>query len=318
MTIEELRAQIDEADRQLLAAFAKRMETAAQIADYKHAHHLPVLDSARERQKLADVTEQAAEAVRPYVGTLYHLLFALSRLYQGEKLTPHSALEQRVLKAAEQTEPLFPRSARVACQSAVSDLSQLACERLFSSPDIQRFNTLDAVFSAVERGICRYGVIPAENGTAGPVSCLYDLMMQHGFSIVRSVRVKADRPRPAGAERCGPQYPGSGVQDSESGGTRFFCISKNLEIYSGADRTSLMLVLPHRTGSLYQVLSRLYALGINLLKLESRSLPGRDLEATVYLDLEISVRSPAFARMLRELEQMAQPFRYLGSYGEIV
>ena len=34
-----------------------------------------------------------------------------------------------------------------------------------------------------------------------------------------------------------------------------------------------MVVLPHRPGSLYQILARFYALGLNLIKLESRPLP---------------------------------------------
>ena len=46
----------------------------------------------------------------------------------------------------------------------------------------------------------------------------------------------------------------AGVQDQGSNFTRFICISKNLEIYPGADRTSLMAVLPHEPGSLCRVL----------------------------------------------------------------
>ena len=64
------------------------------------------------------------------------------------------------------------------------------------------------------------------------------------------------------------------IEDSDNNHTKFVCISKNLEIYPGADRTSLMMVLPHRPGSLYKALSRFYALGVNLLKLESRPIPG--------------------------------------------
>ena len=108
------------------------------------------------------------------------------------------------------------------------------------------------------------------------------------------------------------------MQDQDSNYARFICISKKLEIYPGADRTSLMMVLPHRPGSLYQVLSRFYALGINLLKLESRPLPGRDFEFMFYFDLETSIYSPEFIRMLSEIEQMAQQMRYLGSYSELV
>lgn len=380
MTIEELRAQIDEADAQLLSAFARRMETASQIADYKREHGIPVLDSARERQKLADVANRAEALVKPYVGALYSLLFELSRLHQGEKLTPQSRLEQHVLQAVEQTEPLFPPEASVACQGMEGAFSQQACEKIFKLPNILYFKTFDAVFAAIDKGLCRYGVLPVENSTAGSVNRIYDLMMQYDFSIVRSARLKvhhnllarpetvlddirevfshpqalsqcaeylaalpgvrvtpcentavaAQRVSQSGrndaaalasmscAELYGLQCLQADVQDSDSNYTRFICISKKLEIYPGADRTSLMMVLPHRPGSLYQVLSRIYALGINLLKLESRPLPGRDFEFMFYFDLETSVYSPEFARMLREIEQMAQQFKYLGSYLELV
>ena len=81
----------------------------------------------------------------------------------------------------------------------------------------------------------------------------------------------------------------AGVQDQGSNFTRFICISKNLEIYPGADRTSLMAVLPHEPGSLCRVLSRFYALGLNLNKLESRPMPERNFEFMFYFDLETPV-----------------------------
>lgn len=46
MALDELRAEIDRADRDLSAAFVRRMEIAAQIAAYKRENGLPVLDSA--------------------------------------------------------------------------------------------------------------------------------------------------------------------------------------------------------------------------------------------------------------------------------
>ena len=51
------------------------------------------------------------------------------------------------------------------------------------------------------------------------------------------------------------------IQDRSNNYTRFICISKKLEIYPGADKTSLMLVLPHRPGALYQILAPLLCPG---------------------------------------------------------
>jgi chorismate mutase/prephenate dehydratase len=54
------------------------------------------------------------------------------------------------------------------------------------------FNTFESVFAAVEQGLCRYGVLPVENSTAGSVNRIYDLMTKYDFYIVRSCRLKID------------------------------------------------------------------------------------------------------------------------------
>lgn len=108
------------------------------------------------------------------------------------------------------------------------------------------------------------------------------------------------------------------IQDRSNNYTRFICISKKPEIYPGADKTSLMMVLPHRPGALYQVLARFYTLGLNLIKLESRPLPDREFEFMFYFDLETSVYSDEFIRMIDDLSTICEEFQYLGSYSEVI
>lgn len=107
------------------------------------------------------------------------------------------------------------------------------------------------------------------------------------------------------------------VQDSGNNYTRFICISKNLEIYPGANKTSLMLTVSHRPGSLYNVLARFYALDINLFKLESRPIPTRDFVYRFYFDIEAEAYSEKFIRLMNQTEELSQELRYLGSYSEI-
>ena len=120
---------------------------------------------------------------------------------------------------------------------------------------------------------------------------------------------------------CAPLYGleilETDIQNNSNNHTRFICIAREPEIYPGADHTSLMLVLPNRPGSLYQLLGRFNAQGINLTKLESRPMPGRDFEFMFYFDLDASVYSPAFARLIEELDVTLEQFTYLGSYSEL-
>ena len=108
------------------------------------------------------------------------------------------------------------------------------------------------------------------------------------------------------------------VQDQGNNYTRFACIAKDLEIYPGADRTSLMIIVNHEPGALYKVLSRFYSLDINIIKLESRPIPDRDFEFMFYFDLECQVQAPEFRALLSSLDDVCEEVRYLGSYSEVV
>ena len=300
MDLSEYRTKIDEIDRQLVSLFAERMATAADIAAYKKAHHLPVLDAAREQQKLRQIAELAPAALQNETQTLYRLLFALSRSYQNRLLGRTSPLHSEIEQAISDTPQLFPARAAIACQGVAGAYSQLACERLFCAPEISYFPDLDAVFAAVDEGLCRYAVVPLES------SAVYDLMKCHNFRIVRSVRLKPDR--------CPTSAVGEGSSESAQGGnsTRFLCISKQLEIYPGADRTSVMMTLPREPGALADVLSCLSALGISLGRLESRA------ACTFYFELEAPVSSPQFLQCMGELGKISEGCSYLGSYSEVV
>ena len=107
------------------------------------------------------------------------------------------------------------------------------------------------------------------------------------------------------------------VQDSDNNYTRFICISKNLEIYPGANKISLMMTLPHQPGSLYTTISKFSALGLNLTKLESRPILGSDFEFMFYLDMDASIYSDEVIKLLCEFENSLDTFVFLGSYYEI-
>ena len=120
------------------------------------------------------------------------------------------------------------------------------------------------------------------------------------------------------AELYGLECLRHSVQDKGNNHTRFICISRNLEIFPGADKTSIMMILNHKPGALYKVLARLYTLGINVTKLESRPLPDREFEFMFYFDLETSIYSEEFVQLMCELDDLCEEFKYLGSYTEVV
>ena len=381
MELQELRSKIDEIDAQLTKLFEARMDVAAEIGAWKRENHMPVLDAARERDKLNAIAAESREDMQTYTQMLYSMIFELSRSHQSDLTRTPSSLRQEVERAIEETPRLFPTSPIIACQGTEGAYSQIAGTRMFKSPKIMYFKSFDSVFSAIESGFCQYGILPIENSSAGSVKKVYDLMLRHKFYVVRSCRLKIDHNLLAAPgvkkedireifshqqaldqcagylEQFGPDVKitrcentamaaeavakssrrdiaaiasydcaslyglkclESDIQDRGNNYTRFICISKKLEIYPGANRTTVMMTLPHRPGSLCRALSRFYSLGINITKLESRPLPERDFQFMFYFDLETSVYSGEFGRMIDDLDSISEEFRYLGSYSEVI
>ena len=78
-----------------------------------------------------------------------------------------------------------------------------------------------------------------------------------------------------------------------------------------------MVSAQHTPGALYTLISKFSVLGLNLTKLESRPIPGRDFEFLFYFDMEASVYSPAVLSLLDELSAGPEQFVFLGSYAEV-
>lgn len=379
--LSQVREEIDQIDDRILSLFQRRMECADKVAAYKAAHGLPVLDRSRERRVIEDAAAKVPPELRSYAQVLMQLLMEASRNRQHGLLNPEgSDVVRRIEAAASATPDLFPQDAFVACQGVEGAYSQIACDRIFHHADISFFDTFDGVFRAVEEGFCQYGVLPVENSTAGSVNQVYDLMMRHNFSIVRTCRLKIDhnllakpgvgleeitdvysheqainqchqflsdlhgvtvhvventaiasqmvarseRPGVAAiassscAELYGLDPLARDIQDKGNNYTRFACISKDLQVFPGADRTSLMLVVSHRPGALFHVLEKFYALDINIFKLESRPIPDRDFEFMFYFDVDCPVAAPQFKELIATIGDACEDVRYLGSYSEVV
>ena len=120
------------------------------------------------------------------------------------------------------------------------------------------------------------------------------------------------------AELYGLQILDDNIADTRVNFTRFICISKNLEIFNDASKLSIMLMLPHRPGSLNELLSRFSAIGVNLTKLESRPIPGMDFEFLFTFDFEASPKDKRVLQLLDELSNDPDitHFSFLGAYGE--
>ena len=378
MELSEIREKINAVDDQLLDLFLQRMDLSEEVAAYKNEHHQPILNKQREREILAKVAEKSGDRER-FSYHLFSTIFELSRSRQAELITAPTKVESQVKTSLAAGGEVFPQTGLVACQGVEGANSQVACDRLLPRGNIVYVKSFEAVFSAVESGLCKFGVVPIENSSNGSVRAIYDLIQRKKFSIVRSTRlcirhellalpgVKMDDiteiysheqaigqcskflgslggvrvipcdntamaakmvaesgSRHAAAISSHPcaalyglQRVNDAIQDSEHNYTRFICITKDPVIYAGANRISLIISTDNKPGALYDVLSKLAALGINMSKLESCPVSGRNFEFIFFLELEASVQEPGVLPMLEELERSCADFHFLGNYAEV-
>ena len=379
LNLQEIREKLDGIDDQLIDLFSQRMRLVRDVAAYKKEQGLPILDTGRERQIINRVSLAAGEDLEHYAKLLYQTLFNVSRAYQAERMRPESSLTETLERAAQNVRKKMPNRVMVACQGTEGAYSQKITDRMFEFADILYMNTFNDVFSAVEKGMCPFGVLPIENSTAGSVTQVYDLMEKHHFHIVKAARQRIEHRllalpgakiedirevvsheqalRQCGAflaahprikatpmentavaaafaaqsgrkdlaaiasQECEALYGletlSDSVSDTGNNSTRFICIAKDLQVYEGANKISLMLSAAHRPGSLYRLLSLISVMGVNLTKLESRPIPGKDFEFRFFFDIEASILSPAIRTLMEQLRQASDQFVFLGNYEEM-
>lgn len=191
--LSEIRGEIDRIDEELTALLCRRLDCAAQVAAYKEAHGLPVLNEQRERA----VIEQARRDSEPYdtekkgYGDANALVFAsmmdVSRALQHRQLAAGESLRKAIGGAA-RTLPSGD-SVRVVCAGRPGAFAHEAAARMFPGCAPQFVTGFIDVVEAVKRGEADYGVLPVENSSTGSVNEVYDLIMANRLTISAAAEV---------------------------------------------------------------------------------------------------------------------------------
>ena len=377
--LKDLRQQIDNIDDQIVALYRERMQLSKKVAEEKNKSGKGVTNRIREKEILNRVTDAVDDDIKVYTKQVFETLFDTSKAYQLRYIDGTSKSREMIEKALLDADKPFPQKAYVACQGIDGAYSNIATEKLFPLSNIMYFKNFEGVFQAVEKGLCKYGVLPIENSIAGSVNTVYDLMKEHSFRIVKSIKLRIQHSILAkkgvkledikeiisheqainqcskfikslgdikvtvcsntalgakivseserrdlaciASNECAGIYDldiiKSNVQNADNNYTRFICISKELEIYKGANKISIMMTVPHESGSLNKILNRFSTLNLNLTKLESRPLENTSFEFMFYFDFEADLRDKEILNLITELDNEAQDFTFLGNYTEV-
>ena len=116
------------------------------------------------------------------------------------------------------------------------------------------------------------------------------------------------------AELYGLKVLRAAIQNSESNTTRFIIFSSRPIYCRDASKVSIAFELPHRSGTLYNILGHFIFNGVNMRMIESRPIPGRSWEYRFFVDIEGNLADAAIRNALNGVAAEAQNMRILGNY----
>ena len=116
------------------------------------------------------------------------------------------------------------------------------------------------------------------------------------------------------AERYGLHILAEKINYNQTNQTRFVVVAPVMELRKGRNKISALFHLPHQSGSLHEILTIFAVQGLNLLKLESRPIPGRSWQYLFFLEFTGDLSAPGMDGVLHELSQLSSGLRVLGNF----
>lgn len=172
--LSELRQEINAIDEEMGRLFDRRMQVAKEVALYKQAHQLPILDKVREKQVLES-------RVKAFPNRDNAFLEDLRAFYQT--LMDLSKHEQ---------ERCISESLQVGYYGVPGSFTHEAYQEMFEGEG-SSYESFEGIFQAIAKGEIRYGVLPVENSLTGIITDVYDLLGQYDFYIVRECMIKVQQ-----------------------------------------------------------------------------------------------------------------------------
>ncbi len=352
MSIDEIRREIDDLDAAILELLNRRAEKAIAIGQLKGENRTQVFDPARERQildRLAALSKGplTPEAIREVYGTV----FAISRLlekpltiaYYGPAGTfTHIAARRKFgaladLRPQDTIEDVF-----VTVEKKEADFGVVPIENTTGGVVPP---TLDALMES-KLNLCAEIYVDIEHYLLSHASRLEDIKRVYSHpqpiaqcriwlrSNLPGVEIIALGSTSHAAERAaketdsaaiGPALAGEingvpilreKIQDQADNRTRFVVIGRLAAAPSGADKTSLLFSVPHRSGALHSALGVIGSHDINMSFIQSHPTKQTPWEYMFFVDVQGHQANPPLSKALDELREKTLVLRVLGSYPE--
>ena len=182
MGLDELRKEIDELDKELVALFEKRMKIVTDIAYYKLENNMEVFDRGRENLLLQKVdTYLINRELSDDLNLFFKNVMDISKNYQRRKIK--EGLPNINLKALNKP--------TIAYLGIPGSYSFEAMNRYFGENiESKNYSNFDNIFEAVEKGDVSLAILPFENSSTGAIKDNYDLIREKNLYILGEYNLK--------------------------------------------------------------------------------------------------------------------------------
>ena len=346
----EIRAQIDETDRQILAQLNQRARLSLEVGDIKAESRDTVFKAAREKELLHSLAERNPGPLpEEHLRSIYREILSSSRRLQQPREVAYLG-----------PEGTFSYFAGV--------------EYLGTSMEFRPRANFNDVFHAVAAKQAELGIVPLENSLQGSVGQCLDLFLKYsvfiqsevfckishsllsnesslsavetiyshhqpleqcatwlrthltGAKVVPMESTAAAASQIVGQKKCaaighirlsdmlGLGVLSQNIEDLPDNWTRFVIIGRTPPKAAAHDKTSLLFTLPDKSGALVTVLDIFANRRINMKKLESRPMRSEKWQYVFFTDVEADLKQPEYDDVVRELTNACHNLRILGSY----
>lgn len=145
------------------------------------------------------------------------------------------------------------------------------------------------------------------------------ISMQNNAFAAKKVADEGDRTQAAiasehAAKIYGLEVLAKGINHSGTNSTRFIIVTNQKIFKKDAKKISICFEVPHESGSLYHMLSHFIYNNLNMTKIESRPIEGRNWEYRFFVDFEGNLADSAVKNALRGLRDEATNMKILGNF----
>jgi len=348
--ISKIRDQIDTIDRQIVSLLKDRLLHAKEIGRLKDEGKRAKWDPLRERQIYEELLRQN-EGIFPEqsLRSVFHEIITSCRLSQKKAEVAYLGPEATFTHLA--GVKYFGHAAEYRPMESIDDVfahvekgrTTYGIVPVENSIEGAVFSTLDSFMkykvkicgevrlSITHNLVCRSGDIEDIQTVAShaqPLAQCREWLRKHMpsiptlpvFSTGAAAQMAANNPN-IGAiasslaiKTYELQVVVRGIEDYSGNTTRFLVIGRHSPTPSGADRTSLLLGLMDRPGSLNEILTALSQENINLAKIESRPVKGKMWKYQFFIDMLGHIEDEKIARGCEKLKELCSYFEWLGSY----